>query len=178
MAIGVQGLPQSEEVFRPVVAHQGLGDGRPRRFDPAVAVPGQHLGVSLPRQNRVEDRQARDPREVAEDVVELEVHLGEGLLHVLGVRGCQLNQGVPVPEEGPHGTDRLRRAEGPPQETDGMQILEPLAVLDVGLPAGHVLDVARIHQTHRQAPRLEDLVEGDPVHAGGLHGHGGDPALL
>ncbi len=54
--------------------------------------------------------------------------------------------------------------------------LEPLAVLDVALPPGDVLHVPGVHQADRELPRLQDLVEGDPVHARGLHGDRGDPA--
>ena len=177
MAIGVQGLAQGEEVLRPVVAHERLGDGLRGGLDPAVAVLGQHLRIPLPRQDRVEDGQARDPGDVADRVVELEIHLGEGLLHVLGVGGRQMNQGVAVPEQGADGADRLRRAEGPPQEADGMEVLEPLAVLDIRLPARDVLDVAGVHQADLNAAGLQDLVQGDPVDARGLHGDGGDAAL-
>jgi hypothetical protein len=59
-----------------------------------------------------------------------------------------------VPEEGAHGTDRLRRPEGPPQEADGMEVLEPLAILDIRLPPGDVLDMARVDQADLQAARL------------------------
>jgi len=36
--------------------------------------------------------------------------------------------------------------------------------------------VARIDQQHREAARLQQLEQGDPVHAGGFHGDGVDPA--
>jgi hypothetical protein len=54
--------------------------------------------------------------------------------------------------------------------------LEPLAILDVRLPPRDVLDVAGVHQADLKLPLLQDLVEGDPVHPGGFHGHGGDAA--
>lgn len=178
MPVRRERLAQGEEVFRPAVAPQSLGDRRRGRLDPPIAVPGQHVGVPLAGEDRVEDGQAGDPGQVAQDVVELEVHLGERLLHVLGVGGGQLDQAVAMAQEGPHGTDRLRRAEGGPQEANRVEILEPLAVLHVALPARDVLDVAGFHQTDLDAARLQDLEEGDPVHPGGLHGHGGHAALL
>jgi hypothetical protein len=57
-----------------------------------------------------------------------------------------------------------------------MQLLEPLAVHDIGLPTGDVLHVTRVDEDYVEAARLEDLVEGDPVDAGGFHGHGGHAA--
>jgi hypothetical protein len=57
-----------------------------------------------------------------------------------------------------------------------MELLDPLAVDDVGLAAGDILDVTRVDEHDVDAARLEDLVEGDPVDAGGFHGDGGHAA--
>jgi hypothetical protein len=59
-----------------------------------------------------------------------------------------------------------------------MEVTEPLAVLDVGLAAREVLAVAGIDQADLEAGRLEDLEEGDPIDAGGLHRDGGDTTGL
>jgi len=58
-----------------------------------------------------------DTGDVGDHAPQLHVHLGERLLHVLGVRGGQLDQAVAMPEQGAHGTDRLRRASFRPPET-------------------------------------------------------------
>ena len=55
--------------------------------------------------------------------------------------------------------------------------LEPLAVLDIRLPARDVLHVPGIDQAHVEPAGLQALVERKPVHAGGLHGDGGHAAL-
>jgi hypothetical protein len=57
-----------------------------------------------------------------------------------------------------------------------VELLDPLTVEDVRLAAGHVLHAARVHQAHLETALFEDLEEGDPVDAGGLHGDGGDAA--
>ncbi len=54
----------------------------------------------------------------------------------------------------------------------------PLAVQHVGLAPRDVLDVARVDQQHGEAARLQQLEQRDPVHAGGFHGDGVDPAGL
>ena len=64
----------------------------------------------------VEDGETRDAGEVAQHVMELEVHLGDRLLHVLGVGGRQLDEAVAMAQEGPHGADRVGRAEGGAEE--------------------------------------------------------------
>jgi hypothetical protein len=55
-----------------------------------------------------------------------------------------------------------------------MELLDPLAVEDVGLAPGHSLQLSGIDEPHLEAARTEELEEGDPVHAGGLHRHGLD----
>ena len=55
-----------------------------------------------------------------------------------------------------------------------MQLLDPLAVEDVGLATGDILDVTGVDEEDLKATLLEDLKGGDPVDAGGLHGHGVD----
>ena len=62
------------------------------------------------------------------------------------------------------------------QQAVGMQLLEPLGVIDVGLAPGDMLDVARVGHDHADATGLEDLIEGDPIDAGRLHRHGVDAA--
>ena len=60
------------------------------------------------------------------------------------------------------------------QQTDGVQILQPLAVTDVGFATGEIFAVAGIDQTDFQPGGFEDLEEGNPIDAGGLHGDGFD----
>ena len=50
-----------------------------------------------------------------------------------------------------------------------MQLLQPLAVEHVGLAPWDVSDPAGIDQQHFEAPLHQQLVERNPVDAGGLH---------
>ena len=59
-----------------------------------------------------------------------------------------------------------------------MQLLDPLAVEDVALASGNSLDVAGVDEEHLDAALFEDLVEGNPVDARGLHGDGVDATRL
>ena len=60
-----------------------------------------------------------------------------------------------------------------------MEPLDPLRVEDVGLrPRPAPRELSRLHELDLEALRLEELVEGDPVDAGGLHGDRRDAALL
>ena len=51
------------------------------------------------------------------------------------------------------------------QQAARVQVLQPLAVGDVRLPAGHVLHMVRIHKADLDPARFEDLKERDPEHA-------------
>jgi len=59
-----------------------------------------------------------------------------------------------------------------------VELLEPLGVVHVGLPARDILDVARIHQQHLKAAGFEDLEDRNPVHARRLHRDRRDTSLL
>jgi hypothetical protein len=63
------------------------------------------------------------------------------------------------------------------EKPDRVQILQPLAVLHVGLTAGNVLDVFGVDQANTDAGLFQDLVGRKPVDPGRLHGHGADAAL-
>src|SRR5208283_2088588 len=59
-----------------------------------------------------------------------------------------------------------------------MKVLNPLAILHIGLSAGHVLDVMSVDQPHIDLALLQDLEQWDPVHSGRFHRHGSNLALL
>lgn len=128
MVEGVQRLPEREEVPGTGVPGERLPDGRFRGRAPDVPVRGELRRRMCAGDNRPDGPQARDPRNVREHVIELAVHLGERLLHVLGVGGRQLDQAVAVPEERPHRAGPLWLAEGSEEEADRVQVLGPLAV--------------------------------------------------
>jgi hypothetical protein len=54
------------------------------------------------------------------------------------------------------------------------QLRQPGRVTDVGLAAGQDLDVAGVDQQQLEARLLQDIPDGLPVLAGGLHHHPGD----
>src|SRR5216684_7094446 len=50
-----------------------------------------------------------------------------------------------------------------------MQILQPLAVGNIGLAPRNILYVMGVDQEDGESPRLQDLKQRDPVHARALH---------
>jgi hypothetical protein len=55
-----------------------------------------------------------------------------------------------------------------------VKLLQPLRIVHVALAARDMLDVARIHEEHLEAPSLEHLEDGNPVHPCRLHRDCGD----
>ena len=84
--VEVQGLRQGEDVLLALVAGQGLPDRLGRGMAAPVAMGGQHGRVALAGHDGADDAQAGRPGDVRDDVVELQVHLRQRLLHVLDVR--------------------------------------------------------------------------------------------
>jgi hypothetical protein len=80
-------------------------------------------------------------RDVVKNAMNLTVHLVQSLLHVQDVLGCHLNQAAAMSPEGPYGADESGWPEAGAQQTHRTQILKPLAIRDVCLPARHVLHV-------------------------------------
>jgi len=93
------GLVQCEKVFRAVVTHQRLGNCLFGGLDMFVAKLGQFVGIAFAGQNGVYDCQACYSRDVADDMVQLQVHLVQRLLHVLDVGRCHLHQALPMPQQ-------------------------------------------------------------------------------
>ena len=65
-----------------------------------------------------------------------------------------------------HRADLLFRPERSAQQTYRMQILQPLAIDDIALAPGYMLDMLRIHQAHLKASLFQDLKQRHPVDAG------------
>ena len=58
-----------------------------------------------------------------------------------------------------------------------MQQLEPLAIVKVGLAAGHIVKVTGVDEKHFESSGFEQLVQRNPVDVGALHGHRHHPFL-
>src|SRR5882724_8974406 len=156
-------------MLRPVVSNEGLRHLVPRALHPTMTELRQFDGIALAREDRIENRLATGSGDVAEHMVELQVHLAERLLHVQNVLGSHLQQAATVPPQGTKGTDRIRWPEARPQQPDRVQILDPLAVTYVALPSGHTLQIMRIDQIDLEPALLQDLKQRDPVHPCRLH---------
>jgi hypothetical protein len=129
---------------------------------------GERFGISFPGDERGQHRPPGGAEHIRGDVAELDVRRLEDLLHPIGFAGALLDQLPPVAGQLAEFPHRRRRHEARPQQALLQQARDPLAVLDVGLPPGHRLDVLRVDEEKLEAS-LQDLVDGPPVDAGALH---------
>jgi hypothetical protein len=79
-------------MLRPVVSNQSLRHLVPRALHPTMTELRQRYGIALAREDGIENRLATGSADVAEHMVELQVHLIERLLHVQDVLGRHLQQ--------------------------------------------------------------------------------------
>ena len=83
--------------------------------------------------------------------MDLKVHLGEGLLHMLHMRSGHLHQAVAVTKQGADDTNSILRTEGGPQQPHRVEILQPLAIDDIALAPRNVLDMLSVDQAYLDA---------------------------
>ncbi len=106
---GFEGLAQGEEVFAAIVAEKGFFDGGIGGLDAVVFECNELFWATFAGKDGIEDGQAGGADDVADDVVQLEVHLGENLLDVLDVFAGKAHKVVAMPADGAHRTDLLGR---------------------------------------------------------------------
>jgi hypothetical protein len=97
------------------------------------------------------------------------VHLHERLLHMLNVRGRIVHEPFAMAQVRAQTYDAVTGTEAPAQQPMLVQLLQPLGIVDIRLPTGDVLDVARVDQQHLEPARFENLKDRNPVDAGRLH---------
>ena len=130
-------LPKLEEMFGPPRPFQRQGNLFLTVMTSLMAQSGQLDGVALALQDGADDRHAGQPRDVADDFRQLDIHLLHGLLHVLDMTGGVAHLHLPLPPVGTQRQHRIRRPKRRTQETVGVQALDPLRVEYVRLGARH-----------------------------------------
>jgi hypothetical protein len=82
---------------------------------------------------------------------------------MLHMRSTALDQFSPIAHQGAEGADLGIRANGGPQQAQGVKLLEPLGIVPVALAPGHILDVAGMNEERENLLRFEQFVDRDPV---------------
>src|ERR1700719_1383214 len=102
-----------------------------------VAELCQQYRITLTGEDRVQNRLPTGSGDVAQYVVDLQVHLAERLLHMQDVLGGHLQQTGSMPPKGTHRADLHGWAEAGSQQSNRVQILNPLAIRDIAPAAGN-----------------------------------------
>jgi hypothetical protein len=110
-----------------------------------------------------EDGQLGRPGQIADDMVQLGIHLIQRLLHVLHLTGGQLHKAVPVAHEGAYLADGLWLTQGGAQKSDRVKVLQPFAVGAVRLPTRNVFHVMSIDEKNFEAARSENREKRNPI---------------
>ncbi len=113
--VKLQGLREGKKMFLPVVAFQTTGDLFFRLLHPVIFERRQLPRVAFSRQDSADDGQSREPAQVAQDVMQAEVHLRQRLLHVLNVGASGAHQVFPVAQVAAQHADFVLGAEAPTQ---------------------------------------------------------------
>src|SRR6476660_6710437 len=111
-----------------VISFQALGVGFMTGANPWIPKSGQFLGITFTIQDRANYGQPSQPRDVTNDVMNLQIHLVQRLLHMLDVASRQLHQCFSVGAVPLKKKNLLGGTERWPQQTDRMKILEPLTI--------------------------------------------------
>src|SRR6202040_699991 len=103
----------------------------------AITHRSQHAGITLTGHDGADDAHPCGSRHVGDDMVQLKVHEGERLLHMLDVCGRVVQMSFPKPQIGSKRSDVAAGPEAWAQQGAGMEPLQPLRVVDVALAAWH-----------------------------------------
>lgn len=171
-----QVLLQGEHLRVAVLAGERRRHRVGRRATPPIPVLRQLLRIALPGHHVAENPQAGDAGDVADHEHELQIHLHERLLHPLHTAAGQLDQRLPMAEIGAQGDDRVGGPKAAAHQPDEVEVAEPFTIQHIGFARRDVFEMARVDQHHRKSSRLQQLIEGDPIHARGFHRHRADAA--
>jgi hypothetical protein len=97
-AVQLSRLTEGKQMLGPPVAFQRFSDGLGVGFDVWMPQLGELGAVPLASQNGVHNGQARQSGNVTDDMVDLQVHLRQRLVHVLHVLTGRPDQFVSVPQ--------------------------------------------------------------------------------
>jgi hypothetical protein len=138
----------------------------------------QALWLALAREDSFEDGHTGHARDVTAYLGELEVHLLQGLWHMLNmVRGID-EQHLAVAQIAAQHAYLVSGTESPSEQPIGVEALEPLAVEPIGFRAPRdTLGLAGIDEEDLQAAGRQQFEPGNPVDTGGFPGDSGDATV-
>ena len=92
LAVQADGLSQREQVLLPVISHQAFCDGFVAGSNPGIAERSHRMHIPTAFEDRIHDCQSGRSGDIADDVVQLQIHLIQRLLHVLNVASRHIDE--------------------------------------------------------------------------------------
>ena len=91
------GLPSAPKPLRPISSERSFHLLFGAAGDLRIAQLDQFLGITLPSQNRVQNAQPCFPMQIADGVMQMNVHSIQCLLHVLHLLATGFGHIIPMP---------------------------------------------------------------------------------
>jgi hypothetical protein len=98
------------EMFRAIIPLQRFGNGVRTGCDAIVAILGEGMRMAFPSHNRTENTHTCHAGNITHHVVEVEMHLVQGFLHMLDVLDRHLEQILSMAQKTAEPADVLRGA--------------------------------------------------------------------
>src|SRR5579863_1955885 len=98
-------------------------------------------------------------------MMQAKIHLIQGFLYMADVLCGHLYQTVPMSPQTTNCTDLRWRSETRAQESDRVQVLNPLTIGDIRFAAWHVFHGPCIDQIDLKTMLFKNLVHGNPINA-------------
>src|SRR5215213_2406209 len=139
------------------------------RANTLVAQRYQFPGVTFASDDCFDNAHPAGTLDLADHIVQLQIHQLECLLHVLHVRCCYADMVVTQPYVGAQLPYGLLRNKAAPQKSGTMQMVEPLTVLYVALTPANGTSMSPVDQVGIDSERFEDLHQWKPENTRGFH---------
>lgn len=112
----------------------------------------QDQRVTFTGHNRPDDQLAGHAHNVAEDALELEVHLLQGFLHVQNMRRTMLDQFATIAHQRAQDRNLVIGAKRRVQQAERVQLLQPLGIIPITFASRNRFDMPSV-----------DEIGGDPM---------------
>jgi hypothetical protein len=122
---------EREEVLWPIVTDEALANDFDGASAAMVAMFGENFGPTLSGEDGADDGHSGLSGDVGDDIAEDEVHLTQRLVHVLNVLGADLDEIGAEAQIRSKRADFVGRPKGGAEESEGMELLNPLAIENV-----------------------------------------------
>jgi hypothetical protein len=174
--VKLQGRLQCEEMFLAINRLSGPWHLLGAALDLRMLELGQLDAVAFAGKDGAQNTHSRHPGNVTDNAVDLDIHLREGLLHALHQAIAILAQSITQAQVAAHHAHLGFWTKRASQHSEGVEFLQPLAVVDVSLASWDVLGMAGVDQANLKSVSLQHLKERNPVNSGRFHGDGLDLA--